>query len=176
MKKTTIVPLLSLILVGIVPILSLTSCGDAPGKNSDGKKVNSEQTVKSEKNSARIDDLVKAWVAAGINAEVKEKNSSSTLNSMYGCIIQYTVFLDDEQFMLFEYELNNLNSTAERYLKFIDENGYDSKTNDPAWHNQEFLLRNTFSVLENGAVVAEFQVTEHPKSEQILEVSAYAQQ
>ena len=170
MKKTTIVPLLSLILVGIVSILSLTSCGDAPGKNSDGKKVNSEQTVKSEKNSARIDDLVKAWVAAGINAEVKEKNSSSTLNSMYGCINQYTVLLDDEQFMLFEYELKNLNSTAERYLKFIDENGYDSKTNDPAWHNQEFLLRNTFSVLENGKVVAEFLVTEHPKSEQILEV------
>ena len=106
----------------------------------------------------------------GINAEVKEKRSSSTLNSMYGCINQYTVLLDDEQFMLLEYELKNLNSTAERYLKFIDENGYDSKTSDPAWYNQEFLLINTFSVLENGAVVAEFQVTEHPKSEQILEV------
>ena len=170
MKKTKTVTLLSLILVGIVSVLILTSCGDAPEKISDVKKGNSEQTVTSEKNSARIDDLVKAWDAAGINAELKEKSSSSTLNSMYGCINQYMVLLDDEQFMLLEYDLKNLTSTAERYIKFIDENGYDSKTNDPAWHNQEFLLTNTCSVLENGAVVAEFQVTEHPKSEQILEV------
>ncbi len=170
MKKTKIVTLLSLILVGIVSVLILTSCGDAPEKTSGVKKENSEQTVTSEKNSARIDDLVKAWDAAGINAELKEKSSSSTLNSMYGCLNQYMVLLDDEQFMLLEYDLKNLNSTAERYIKFIDENGYDSKTNDPAWHNQEFLLTNTCSVLENGAVVAEFQVTEHQKSEQILEV------
>ncbi len=170
MKKTKRVTLLSLILVGIVSVLTLTSCGDAPEKTSGGKTADSKQTVTSEKSGARIDDLVKAWAAAGLNAEVKEKSSSSTLNSMYGCINQYTVLLDDEQFMLFEYELKNLNSTAEIYLKFIDENGYDSKTNDPAWHNQEFLLRNTCSVLENGAVVAQFLVTEHPKSEQILEV------
>ena len=170
MKKTKIVTFLSLILVGAVSVLILTACGDVPEKSSDDKTADSKQTVISEKSSARIDDLVQAWGAAGINAEVKEKSSSSTLNSMYGCINQYTVLLDDEQFMLLEYELKDLNSTAERYLKFIDENGYDSKTNDPAWHNQEFLLRNTFSVLENGAVVAEFQVTEHPKSEQILEV------
>lgn len=170
MKKTKIVAFLSLILVGVVSVLTLTSCGDAPEKISGVKKENSEQTVTSEKSSARIDDLVKAWGTAGINAEVKEKSSSSTLNSMYGCINQYTVLLDDEQFMLLEYDLKNLNSTAERYLKFIDENGYDSKTSDPAWHNKEFLLINTYSVLENGAAVAEFQVTEHPKSEQILEV------
>ena len=97
MKKTKMVTLLSLILVGIVPVLILTSCGDAPEKISDVKKGNSEQTVTSEKNSARIDDLVKAWDAAGINAELKEKSSSSTLNSMYGCINQYMVLLDDEQ-------------------------------------------------------------------------------
>jgi len=170
MKKTKIVTILSLILVGIVSVMTITSFGDVPEKTSDDKKANSEQTVISEKNSARIDDLVRAWSAAGINAEVKEKSSDSTLNSMYGCINQYTVLLDDEQFMIFEYDLKDLNSTAERYLKFIDKNGYDPKTDDPAWHNQEFLLRNTYSVLENGAVVAEFQVTEHPKSEQILEV------
>lgn len=170
MKKTKIVTLLSLILVGAVSVLTLSACGDAPEKPSDSKTADSKQTVISKKSSARIDDLVKAWGAAGINAEVKEKSSSSTLNSMYGCINQYTVLLDDEQFMLLEYDLKNLNSTAERYLKFIDENGYDSKTSDPAWHNKEFLLRNTYSVLENGAVVAEFQVAEHPKSEQILEV------
>lgn len=83
------VTLLSLILVGIVSVLILTSCGDAPGKISDVKKGDSEQTVTSEKNSARIDDLVKAWDAAGINAELKDKSSSSTLNAMYGCINQY---------------------------------------------------------------------------------------
>ncbi len=170
MKKTKIVTFLSLILMGAVSVLILTACGDVPEKSSDDKTADSKQTVISEKSGARIDDLIEAWGAAGINAEVKEKSSSSTLNSMYGCINQYTVLLDDEQFILLEYELKDLNSTAERYLKFIDENGYDSKTNDPAWHNQEFLLRNTFSVLENGKAVAEFQVTEHPKSEQILEV------
>lgn len=170
MKKTKIVALLSLMLVGIVSVLSFTSCGAAPEKTPGVEKENLEQTVMSEKGGSRIDDLVKAWSEAGINAEVKEKSSSPTLNSMYGCNDQYAVLLDDEQFMLLEYDLKNLNSTAERYIKFIDENGYDSKTNDLAWHNQEFLLTNTCSVLENGAVVAEYQVTEHPKSEQILEV------
>jgi len=77
--------------------------------------------------------LVKAWDAAGINAELKEKSSSSTLNSMYGCINQYMVLLDDEQFMLLEYDLKNLNSTAERYIKFIDENGYEQE-----YRNGEF--------------------------------------
>jgi|LSQX01.3.fsa_nt_gb hypothetical protein len=170
MKKTKIVTFLSLILVGVVSVLIFTGCGDTPEKSSNGKTADSKQTVISEKSSARIDDLVKAWGAAGINAEVKEKSSDSTLNSMYGCINQYRVSLDDEQILLLEYDLENLNSTAERYLQFIDDNGYDSKTNDPAWHNQEFLLRNTCSVLENGAVVAEFLITEHPKSKQILEV------
>ena len=42
---------------------------------------------------------------------------------MYGCISQYTVMLDDEQFMVLEYDLGSSNSTAQRYLKFIDENG-----------------------------------------------------
>jgi len=88
---------------------------------------------------------------------------------MYGCINQYIVILDDEQFMVLEYDLENLNSTAESYMEFIDENGYDAKTNDPAWHNGEFLLRNSFSVLENGEVKAEFSVNGHPKRVQILE-------
>jgi hypothetical protein len=170
MKKIKIMYLLSFILVGIVSVLTLTSCGDAPEKTSDGKRANSEQTVISEKNSSRINDLVKAWSMAGINAEIKEKSSSSTLNSMYGCINQYTVLLDDEQFMLFEYELKNLNSTAENYLKFIDEHGYNSKTNDPAWRNEEFVLQNSFSLIENGKVVAKFLVKEHPKSAKLLEV------
>ncbi len=38
MKKTKIVTLLSLILVGIVSVLILTSCGDAPEKISDVKR------------------------------------------------------------------------------------------------------------------------------------------
>lgn len=169
MKKQKKVRFLSLVLVVILSLLTLTACEVAVKKTSDGKEPDSKQTVTAEKNNARIDDLVKAWSGAGINAEVKEKSSSSTINSMYGCINQYTVVLDDEQIMLLEYNHKNLNSTAERYLKFIDENGYDSKTNDPAWHNQEFLLRNTCKVIENGEVVAEFMVTEHPKSEKILE-------
>lgn len=170
MKKQKTFRFLSLILVLILSLITLTACEVAVKKTSDGTEPESKQTASTKKNNERIDDLVKAWSGAGINAEVKEKSSSSTINSMYGCINQYIVVLDDEQIMLLEYEQKNLNSTAERYLKFIDENGYDSKTNDPAWHNQEFLMRNTSKVIENGEVVAEFMVTEHPKSEKILEV------
>ncbi|NLV17643.1 MAG: hypothetical protein GXY50_10630 [Syntrophomonadaceae bacterium] len=170
MGKKKFVTLLAFILVGTVSVLILTSCGDAPEKNPGGQTADSKQTSVSEKSSTRINDLVKAWGTAGINAEVKEKSSSSTLNSMYGCSNQYTVLLDNEQFMLLEYDLKNLNSTAERYLKFIDENGYDSKNNDPVWHNEEFVLPNSFSLIENGEVVAEYLITEHPQSEQILDI------
>ncbi len=55
MKKTKIVTLLSLILVGIVSVLILTSCGGASEKSSDGKTANSEQTVTSEKSGERTD-------------------------------------------------------------------------------------------------------------------------
>lgn len=170
MKKPKIVTLLSLILVGIAFVLTLSACGDASGKTSDSKTADSKQTVESGKTGERINNLVEAWNAAGINAEVKAKSSSSTLNSMYGCINQYTVSFDDEQFMILEYDLKYLNKMAENYLQFINVNGYVSKSNDPVWRNQEFLLRNSYQVLESGDVVAEFSVEAHPKGEQIVDV------
>lgn len=161
---------MSLLLVVTVCILTPTACRTATDKTSEDNKSNPKQSDDSKESNARIDDLIEAWSASGIKAEVKEKSSSSTLNSMYGCINQYTVLMDEEQFMLLEYDLENLNNTGERYLKFVDDNGYDSKTNEPAWHNQEFLLMNKGSVLENGKVVDEYFITKHPKSEKILEV------
>lgn len=169
MTKRKAARLLALLLAGMVSVLMCTSCGSTPEKTSSGNPESSSQPAAAQESSSRIDALVEAWNEAEINAQIKEKTSSSTLNSMYGCISQYTVMLDDEQFMVLEYDLGSSNSTAQRYLKFIDENGYDAKTDDPAWHNGEFLLRNTFSVLENGEVTAEFSVKDHPKSAQVLE-------
>lgn len=169
MRKRKVAYLMSLILLGILSLLMLVACGNAPGKVPDDKKTNSGQTATIEENDSRINALVKVWDEAGLNAEIKEKSSSSTLNSMYGCINQYAILLDDQQFTVLEYDLENMNSTAERYLNFIDENGFDSKTDDPTWHNQEFILQNSCSVIENGEVVAEFFIEDHSKSAQILE-------
>ncbi|MGI5837360.1 MAG: hypothetical protein ACOX87_12860 [Chloroflexota bacterium] len=168
MKSRRAARYLSLILMGIVSILVFTSCDNAPPKTSDAKPANQSQPIVAGKDGSRIDALIKAWNDAGVKAQIKEKTSSSTLNSMYGCINQYTVVLDEQQFAVLEYDLNNLNSTAQSYLQFIDKNGYDAKTNDPAWHKEEFLLRNSYSVMESGKAVAKFSVKDHPKSEQIL--------
>lgn len=168
MKSRRAARYLSLILVGIVSVLAFTSCDNAPAKTSVAGPGNPTQPTVAEKGGSRIDALIKAWNEAGIKAQVKEKSSSPTLNSMYGCINQYTVMLDEQQFAVLEYDLKNLNSTAQSYLQFIDKNGYDAKTNDPAWHAGEFLLRNSYSVMESGKAVAKFSVKDHPKSGQIL--------
>lgn len=159
---------LSLILMGIVSVLAFTSCDNAPATTSEPKPANPAQPSVAGKDGSRIGALIKAWNEAGIKAQIKEKTSSSTINSMYGCINQYTVVLDEQQFAVLEYDLKNLNSTAQSYLQFVDKNGYDAKTSDSAWHQEEFLLRNSYSVTENGKAVARFSVKDHPKSGQIV--------
>ncbi|MDD2573396.1 MAG: hypothetical protein WCS98_05930 [Bacillota bacterium] len=47
--------------------------------------------------------------------------------------------------------------------------GFSPRISDPAWHNGEFLLRNSFLVLESSEVVDEFSVKDHTKSAQLLE-------
>ncbi|NLD95617.1 MAG: hypothetical protein GX635_00740 [Synergistaceae bacterium] len=121
------------------------------------------------KAEGRIMELIQAWTNAGISAELVETTKNNTLNMLFGSTKQHLVNLEDQQFMVFEYDLNDLSGTASSVLEHADKQGRDLKSDDPVWHNQEFLLRNTYSVLENGEVVNEYKVESHPKSQQILE-------
>jgi len=120
------------------------------------------------KSDSRIDDLLAAWNKAEIKAQLKETGKSSTLNAMYGCISQHVVILEEQQFMVLEFKLSGLNGTARNFLDFIDKNGYNAKNDDPAWHNQEFVLLNAYSLLESGEVKAKYAVKTHPKSAVII--------
>lgn len=160
-----------IILLVVVVLFTLTACGST--EESTNQTVGETAAVSTEAQSeevTRVDGLLAAWGDAGIDASLQKKSSSSTLNGIYGCINQYVVKLDDEQFMILEYDLGNLNGIAENYLSFIDENGYDSKTSDPVWRNESLLLMNSYSLLESGTVVDEFMVSEHEKSETIIEI------
>lgn len=161
MKKRKFVGMFSLVLVGMVFTLILTACG--------GTAKPSDSSHSDVGDGSRIEELVQKWSEAGISANLKEKTSSNTLNSLYGCINQYIVSLDGAQFMVLEYDINNLSSTASDYLQFVDKNGYDSKTSDPAWHSGEFVLKNAFSVIDAGEVVAEYSIQDHPKGTLIID-------
>jgi len=171
-------------------VLSLALLGGCNGQPNKGTPTSTEKTeseptateaqaaVENEskpvaaevKAEGRIMGLIQAWTNAGISAEFVETTENATLNMLFGSTKQHLVKLEDQQFMVFEYDLNDLSGTATSVLEYADKQGRDLKSDDPVWHNQEFLLRNTYSELENGEVVNEYKIEDHPKSQQILEV------
>lgn len=170
MKLKLMKQILPLLLIGIALAAMLVGCGNSQQNTTAATQGSITKSTATTANSSdsRIDKLLKVWSDAGLNVTQKNKLESSTINSMYGCICHYQVYLDNQMVTILEYDLNNLNSTGERYIKFIDDNGYDSKTDDPAWHSQEFILRNTSSVLKDGAFAEKYTIEDHPKRDQIL--------
>lgn len=117
-----------------------------------------------------IQRLLSAFHAQGVSSEVVSYGESSVLNSLYGSQGQYVITLDEEMATLLYYDLDALNDTALRYRQFIADNGYDAKTSDSAWINGPFVLSNTYSLLEAGAVKATYEVEKHPRAAEILAV------
>ncbi len=164
MRKQTMT-LITLVLSAFLLAGVFSSCGKPSGETTQGSSQTTAATTVA-KSDSRIDSLLAAW--AGLDAKLKETLSSSVLNAKYGCESQHVIILDDQQFMVMEFDLGDMNSTARNFLDFADKNGYVSQTSDPVWHNGEFVLHNTYSVLESGEVKAKFEVESHPKSDLII--------
>lgn len=126
--------------------------------------------TKEEGETEDIQRLLSSFHAIGLSSEVVSYGESSMLNSLYGSQGQYVITLDEEMATLLYYNLDVLNDTALRYRQFIEDNGYDAKTSDPAWISGPFVLSNTYSLLEAGAVKATYEVEKHPRAAEILAV------
>lgn len=161
----------------VFSLLALAACdGSTAGTTSVTTEAKTESDVQTEAKTdatvtsgSRIQTLTEAWNQAGVKAAIEEESSSAVIKSMYGSIRQYRIALGDELATILEYDLDNLDGTGENYLKYIDENGEDLKTSDPAWHAAEFVLRNTFILLEGGEKKAEYKIEEHPQSQLIID-------
>lgn len=111
---------------------------------------------------------MKAWSDAGIKTELHNAMRSKTINSMFGCNRHYEVFLNEHMVVVMEYNLEKLDSNGKRTMDFIENNGYEAKSNEPAWRGAEFILSNSASIIESGETVKRFKMTEHPDREKIL--------
>ncbi|MHB1356806.1 MAG: hypothetical protein ACYCZF_12630 [Anaerolineae bacterium] len=168
--KRTVVARFVVLLIGMTIVMMLGGCNPVPGQQTSAQSTSQPKAATATKASnSRIDQLLGAWSDAGLKTELRETLNSPTINAMYGCIRMYHVFLDDRMAIVLEFDLQNLNSTAKSQLDYIDKNGTERRSDEPAWRNQEFVLLNHAVVLENGEAIAEFNVTEHPASEQLLE-------
>jgi len=169
MKRRYLRYMVSFIL--ILSILALAACGGNTAETAGETTAvpTPAETKATEASGSRIDTLVSAWKDAGLDAGIDDAFKNATFAALHGSSMHYVVHLDDEQFMVLEYDLENLDSTGEGYLKSADEHGIDLKTDDPVWRNGEFILRNAYSVLEGGEKTAEYQVITHPKSQLIID-------
>ena len=175
MMRRTVVARLMMLLMGMAVVMLLGGCNNLPGQPTAKPNTSQQNTPQAKATTApkssgsRIDQLLNAWTNAGLRAEIKDEINSDAINAMYGCIREYQVNLDDQMVIILEYDLKNLNNTGKSILDDIDKNGTDPRTDEPAWRNQEFVLLNEAAVIENGDVVAEYQVDSNPAREQILE-------
>jgi len=169
----------TVVLMALIAVTMLGGCSNGtgqPAKEPGTTKPNTEQstakpkaTQETKAGGSRIEQLLSAWTAAGLKTELKEEITSAVINAMYGSSRMYHIFLDEQLVIVLEFDLKNLDSTGSSYLEYVDKNGTDRRSGEPAWRNEEFVLVNEASLLENGEVVGKFKVTEHPASEKILE-------
>lgn len=116
----------------------------------------------------RIDQLLKAWSDAGLNAELRSEHRSATINSMYGTVRHYEVFLNDHLVIVLEFDPENLNSTGTRFLENVEQNGTVRRTGEKAWRSGEFVLTSEATRLENGTAVEKYDLGDHPERETII--------
>ncbi|MFZ2490683.1 MAG: hypothetical protein WA208_04280 [Thermoanaerobaculia bacterium] len=116
----------------------------------------------------RIEQLLKAWSDAGLKAELRNELRSATINSMYGTVRHYEVFLNDHLVIVLEFDPENLNSTGKRFLEHVEQNGTVQRTGEQAWRSGEFVLTSQATRLENGAAVEKYDLANHPEREKIL--------
>ena len=155
-----------ILLVGMATVTASGGCGGVPGEGT--ARAQAAPTTRSE--TSRIGQLQDAWTDAGLKADRRKELRSNTINAMYGSIRHYQLYLNDRMVVILEFDLKSANRTAQGFLDFVDANGSDRRTNEPAWRSQEFVLVNTASLIENGAVVRRFVVADHPEREKVLKV------
>lgn len=160
----------------LLAMMALVSCGvgeDASRVAADAPVAEAAPKVTAPPVAAsvpRFDQLLKAWSAAGLKAEMVAALRSNSINSTYGSSRHYQVNLNDRMAVVLEFDLDKLNSTGTNFIKFVEENGYVRRTNEPAWRSAEFVLLDTASRIENGEVTQKFSLKDHPDRDRILEV------
>jgi hypothetical protein len=141
-------------------------CGGVPGERT--ARAQAAPTTRS--GTSRIGQLQDAWTDAGLRADRRKELRSNTINAMYGSIRHHELYLNDRMVIILEFDLKGADRTAKGFLDFVDARGSDRRTHEPAWRSQEFVLLNTASPIENGAVVRKFVVADHPEREKVLKV------
>jgi hypothetical protein len=143
---------------------------DKPAAVTDKEAGANGETAPQKTDSNRMNALLAAFEAKGLRVGEVEVPDSSVIGSLYGCLAQYNVMLDDHLIIFMEFDMNNLDSTAEKLINSVREDGEYWKTDEPAWHHGEFVMMGAASQLESGEVVAEFKTEEHPKFDTLLDV------
>lgn len=170
MKKRTAGMLL---LTPMMLVVMLGGCGEKaveqpPEPNVQPPAVAEAPAAAPETAGSRIEQLLKAWSDAGLKAELRNEMRSATINSMYGTVRHYEVFLDDHLVIVLEFDPGNLNSTGKRFLEHVEQKGTVQRTGEKAWRSGEFVLTSEATRLESGTAAQRYDLGNHPEREKIL--------
>lgn len=115
--------------------LFFIGCGDKPEQSSAPNPPAQEEP------EGRITDLMAAWENAGLSVEMMPDTGLKNIavNMFYG-IDGYEIQINGNPVVVMEFDLKNLNTVAQNHLDWIDDKGYNSKSNEPTWRNAEFTL------------------------------------
>ncbi len=144
--------IISVMILGLL----FTGCGDKPEQSSAPNPPAQEEEAE-----GRITELMAAWEDAGLSVELMPDMGiqNLALNMYYG-INGYQIKIDGNSVIVIEYDLNNLNAVAQNRLDWIDDKGYDSKSNEPTWRNAEFTLSGS----------SDMSLKDNPQKDKIVEV------
>ncbi|MFN2238526.1 MAG: hypothetical protein ABR524_03985 [Thermoanaerobaculia bacterium] len=166
-----------MLLTGIGLVAMLGGCGETAveqtaEQNAPPSAVAEAPAPAPEAADSRIGQLLQAWNNAGVKAEMQMEHRSDIINSMYGTVRHYEVFLNDHLVIVLEFDPENLNSTGERFLEHVEQNGTVRRTGEKAWRNGEFVLVSAAMRIESGEPVQKYDLENHPEREKILEAFA----
>lgn len=142
--------------IGLIVMMALvvTGCGATDEKAAVPEPPAQEATAEG---AAKV---VEAWEAAGLTAELMpDTGTKNVAVNMFGAENGYQILVGDQPVIVLEYDLSNLNGSAESFLKTVDEKGINVKTDEPAWRSGPFVLMGT----------SEASIDEHPNKDALLE-------
>lgn len=159
-----------MLLTGTVLIVMPGGCGETAVETPEQKAPSPTvaEAAAPEVASSRIEQLLQSWTSGGLKSELRNEHRSATINSMYGTVRHYEVLLNDHMVIVLEFDLENLNTTGRSFLEHVEQNGTVRRTGEKAWRSAEFVLTSEATHLENGAVIAKYDLANHPEREKIL--------